>query len=166
MLPTRQREILLFCFGSGEFGAMDSPYVYDKAKYHLESVAEHGLPESHAANHTVHFLRWLIENDLMNEFFREESSPVLTKFRAGTATIHDVYNWGDGCMIEDMLTEEGNRFARDYFDFEKGEYIHDYMELLQGDLPSEFHIQYSEKNYQQMKAVIDQRYGEWKKSEY
>ena len=48
------------------------------------------------------------------------------------------------------------------FDFDKGKYIHDYIELLQGDLPSEFHIEYNEENYQRMKEVIDRRYKEWK----
>ena len=52
---------------------MNSPHVYDKAKYHDETIEQHGLPEEHAANHTVVFLRWLIENDLMGESFITES---------------------------------------------------------------------------------------------
>jgi hypothetical protein len=143
---------------------MAPPHVYDKAKYHYESVEEHGLSEEHAANHTVYFLRWLIENDLMSDEFIEESGDEIAKFRAGKATIHDVYNWWDCCLIDDMLSDEGNAFAMHYFDFETGKYLQDYTKLLQGDLPSEFHVEYNEENYQALKKVIDRRYRAWKKA--
>ncbi len=141
---------------------MNSPHVYDKAKYHYETIEQHGLSEEHAANHTVFFLRWLIENNLMSEEFMEDSGDEIAKFRAGGATIHQVYEWWDCCLIDDMLSEEGNGFAMHYFDFDKGKYIHDYIDLLQGSLPSEFHIDYNEANYKRMKEVIDRRYKEWK----
>lgn len=141
---------------------MKSPHVYDKAKYHYETVDQYGLSESHAANHTVIFLRWLIERDLMDKFFVDESGGILEEFRRGKTSIHEVYEWWDCCLIDVMLSEEGNGFAMHYFDFESGKYIHDYIELLQGSLPSEFHIEYTEDNYQRMKEVIDRRYQEWK----
>lgn len=144
---------------------MNSPHVYDKAKYHFDSIEEHGLSEEHAANHTVFFLRWLIENDLMSKEFVEESRDLLEKFRAGRATIHDVYEWWDCCLIDDMLSDEGNQFAMHYFDFDTGKYLEDYTGALQGELPTEFHIQYSEVNYQRMKQLIDQRYKAWKSSQ-
>jgi hypothetical protein len=61
-----------------------------------------------------------------------------------------------------MLSEEGNAFAMHYFDFERGRYIHDYIAALQGSLPSEFHVDCTEDNYQKMRQVIDRRYDEWK----
>ena len=85
---------------------MKSPHVYDKAKYHLESVEEHGLSEEHASNHTVFFLRWLIENDLMDDWFLEESKAEIAKLRAGKATIHHVYDSWDNCLIDDMLSKK------------------------------------------------------------
>jgi hypothetical protein len=140
---------------------MNSPHVYDKAKYHYETIEKYGLPEEHAANHTVFFLRWLIEQDLMDQSFVEESGGALQEFRAG-ASIHEVYEWWDGCLIDDMLSEEGNKFAMHYFDFHRGKYLQDYIDTLQGALPTEFHIVYSEENYQRMKRVIDSRYRDWK----
>ena len=138
------------------------PYVYDKGKYHDETVDRYGLSEEHAANHTVVFLRWLIERDLMSESFRSEGGDGLEALRAGRTTIHEIYNWWDRCLVDDMLSDEGNAFAMHYFDFERGQYIHDYIRTLQRRLPSEFHVEYSEKNYQAMKAVIDRRFDEWK----
>lgn len=139
---------------------MEVPHVYDKAKYHDETIEQHGLPEEHASNHTVVILRWLIENDLMGGDFTEEPEP-LEKYLAGNMSIHDLYNWWDRCLIDDMLSDRGNEFAKHYFDFQKGEFIHDYMRILQGTLPSEFHIAYSEENYQTIKAIIDTKYKKW-----
>ncbi len=141
--------------------AMKLPHVYDKAKYHHETIEQLGLSQKHAANHTVFFLRWLIEQDLMAKSFVEEEE-ILEKFRAGSSSIHKVYEWWDCCLTDDMLSEEGNKFARHYFDFDNGKYLQDYIETLQGSLPSEFHIDYTEENYQRMKEVIDRRYKEWK----
>ena len=136
--------------------------VYDKAKYHDETIDELGLPEEHAANHTAFFLRWLIEHSLVSAFFESESAQILSAFRAGQASIHAVYDWWDRCLIDDMLSDEGNAFAQAYFDFERGEYLKDYARVLQRDLPSEFHVPYTEANYQTLRAVIDSRYAAWK----
>lgn len=144
---------------------MDSPYVYDKAKYHSETVHKYGLPEEHDSNHTVVFLRWLVEHQMMSNFFGETGNDILRKFQAGEITIHDLYQWWDGCLVDDMLSEEGNAFAMHYFDFQSGQYIPDYIVTLQGRLPSEFHVEYSEDNYQKMREVIDRRYDEWKRSQ-
>jgi len=73
-----------------------------------------------------------------------------------------VYEWWDRCLISDMLSDEGNAFAQAYLDFERGEYLRDYAQVLQRDLPSEFHVAYTEQNYQSMRAVIDARYAGWK----
>jgi hypothetical protein len=140
---------------------MKTPHVYDKAKYHSESVEEAGLSEEHAENHTVFFLRWLIEHDLMSEEFVTESAEVLEKFRAGKARIHKVYAWWDRCLVDDMLSIEGNAFAIHYFEFDRGTYLQDYAALLQKTLPSEFHVDYTEDNYQILREAIDRRYEAW-----
>jgi hypothetical protein len=138
------------------------PVVYDKAKYHDDTIQELGLPEEHAANHTVFFLRWLVEHSLMSELFETEGTQVLAAFRAGEASIHRLYEWWDNCLIDDMLSDEGNAFAQAYFDFERGQYLKDYARVLQRTLPSEFHVPYSEENYQAIRVVIDRRYEEWR----
>ena len=61
-----------------------------------------------------------------------------------------------------MLSEEGNQFAMHYFDFDRGKYVQDYVKTLQGSLSTEFHVDYTEGNYQRMKEVLDRRYEEWK----
>ena len=44
-----------------------------------------GLPEEHAANHTVVFLRWLIERNLMSEEFLVDRGRLIEKLNAGQA---------------------------------------------------------------------------------
>ena len=142
---------------------MSSPHVYDKAKYHYETIEKFGLAERYAANHTVFFLRWLIERNMMSDLFTQESGDMLRKFRAGEATIHQVYEWWDCCLVDEMLSEEGNAFAMHYFNFDRGSYLNDYASTLQRGLPTQFHVDYTEDSYQKIRQVIDRRYNEWKK---
>ena len=139
------------------------PFVYDKAKYHDETIEEFGLPEEHAANHTAFFLRWLIERRLMSVLFETDGADIVRAFRAGDASIHAVYDWWDRCLVDDMLSDEGNAFAQRYFNLDSGTYLKDYARILQGDLPSEFHVPFTEQNYQAIRAVIDQRYDDWRR---
>lgn len=136
-------------------------HVYDKAKFHDETIEQYGLSEEHAANHTVMFLRWLIERDMMSTFFESEAVDILRQFRAGEASIHEIYEWWDNCLVSDMLSDDGNAFALHYFDFDQGRYIHDYAESLAKGLQTELHVVYTEENYKTMKQIIDRRYDEW-----
>lgn len=139
---------------------MSNPHVYDKAKYHLESVEDAGLPDAHASNHIVVILRWLIENGLTSEEF--STGEAFDRYRSGELSIQDLFlDWWDGCLVSDMLSEAGNAFAMHYFDYEKGGYLRDYTAVLGGSAPSEFHVEYSEANYAKLKKVMDQRYREW-----
>ncbi len=140
---------------------IDSMHVYDKAKYHLESVEKAGLPEEHASNHIVPMLRWLIENELMSEFFVTEGSEPLSHYREGRISIHELFDWWDTCLVSDLLSDRGNAFAMHYFDYDQGEYLSDYQRILQGSLPSEFHVVYSNANYSKLQTVIDEHYKNW-----
>jgi hypothetical protein len=144
---------------------MSRNYLYDKAEFHSGSIQEWGLPEEHAYNHTVPILRWFIERGFMSDSFKEECADQLAAYKAGNFSLYQLYEWLDCCLVSDMVNEEGNAFGMYYFDFEKGKYLSDYTATLQGDLPSEFHVVYSEENYARLKSVIDQRFEEWKKLE-
>ena len=140
----------------------NNPYAYDKAKFHHDSIAQYGLADEHAYNHTTYFLSWLIKRHLISDFFESESDNLVKEFRAGLTTINKVYEYWDCCLVSDMLNDEGNAFAMAYFDFAKGEYLKDYQKHLQKDLPSEFHVPYTVDNERVIHAIIDQRYQQWK----
>lgn len=144
---------------------MDSPVVYDKGKYHDETVQEHGLPEEQASVHTAFFLGWLIENGLFSEEFGSESADSIAAYRSQEMTAVDIYGWWDRCLIDDMLNEEGNAFAQAYFDFDKGDYLADYSALLVKDLPSEFHVSYTWENQKLMSSKISERHQQWRRKQ-
>lgn len=143
---------------------MDTPVVYDKAKYHRESVELEGLDEVQAEVHTAFFLGWLIDNDLVSDEMRDESEELLQRYKSREKTAIDVYGWWDCCLVDDMLSPEGNAFAQAYFELQNGQYMNDYIELLVGDLPSEFHVSYTWENYDIIRARINERYAEWRRS--
>jgi hypothetical protein len=141
-----------------------NPTAYDKAKYHLESVDELGLPDEHAYNHTTFFMSWLVQKRLMSDWFEEECRSEVAKYRAGSISINQLYEHWDTCLVSDMLSDEGNAFAAHYFDFEKGVYLSDYHEHLQRGLPSEFHVPYTAENEAIAHRFISERYATWKRS--
>ena len=68
----------------------------------------------------------------------------------------------DGVLHIDEISEIGNRFSLEYFDFGSGKYLKDYEKLLGKGLPSLFHVQDTWENYEKIKAVIDKRFLSWK----
>lgn len=133
--------------------------VYDKGKYHDESVAEASLPEEHADHHIVYFLRWLIERDLVSdELTTGAAGEALARYRAGEQDVFWLFEWWDRWLTSDMLSPAGNAFAQAYFDYDRGQYLADYEEVLVGALPSVFHVEYTEDNYRRLAARIDERW--------
>ena len=141
---------------------MSDPVVYDKAKYHFETVDDYGLPEIHAYIHTGLYLGWLIENNLLDEEFIDDFGEEIPKFIAREITAPELFSIWDGVLIDDMLSDEGNEFSIHYFDFDKGQYLEDYNKALVKDLPSEFHVNDTWDNYEIVKNFVTRRYIEWK----
>jgi hypothetical protein len=141
---------------------MGSSDAYDKADHHFDEVNGLKLPKHHAYHHTTFFFSWVIRSGLMSDWFEAESASQLKKYRADKLSINKLYEWWDCCLMPEMLNAEGNKFARAYFDFDRGRYLDDYHEVLQRDLPSEFHVPYTTANEAAMHRVISKRFGEWK----
>lgn len=104
---------------------MDSPIVYDKAKYHSESVETEGLLEGQEFVHTGFYLGLLIENDLLDDFLGGEVSEFKRRGIAGS----EIYPRCDDALVDDMLDAEGNAFSQHFFDFEKGQFVDDYQKV-------------------------------------
>jgi hypothetical protein len=141
---------------------MNAPVVYDKAKYHFETIEEHNLDEIHAYIHTGLYLGWLIENELLDPEFVEDFGEDIPKFLNRELTAPELFSLWDGALVDDMLNELGNKFSRYYFDFEKGKYIGDYINTVAKGLPTEFHVKDTWENYEIVKKFVNQRYNEWK----
>jgi len=86
----------------------------------------------------------------------------ISAFKSREMTGPKLFEICDGVLLDDMLNDEGNAFARDYFDFERGKYLGDYSELLTKGLPTMYHVADTWANYDRLKERIDQRYRDWK----
>ncbi|HET9634630.1 MAG TPA: hypothetical protein VFP26_01770 [Gemmatimonadaceae bacterium] len=143
---------------------MPDPFVYDKAKYHYGGNYPEDLPDDQAFVHTGLYLGWIIDNDLYSEMFRDESAELITRFKAREITGPEVYESWDGCLIDYMLSDDGNAFSRAYFDFERGSFLQDYDEVLGSDYPSLYHVPNTWENYDRLRARLDERYTAWRRS--
>ena len=142
---------------------MRKSYVYDKAKYHHNSPDfPKDLPMEQAFIHTGMFLGWVIDNGLYSEDFRNGAEEIIGAFKKREITGAKVFEHMDGVLTDQDLTDEGNAFAQDYFDFNKGEYLKDYEEVLASNLSSPFHVKDTWENYERLKQVIDRRHNDWK----
>ena len=133
-------------------------YTYEDGEHHDDCVSLLGLPQEHADNRVLFFGAWLLENELTsNDFIESLPCPrptILDKYRSGQIGIHEVYCFGDRVLVSMMLTERGNAFARDYYDYRghSSHYLEDYR-ILSGSLPSLFHVTYTEENYQKLRTL-------------
>ncbi len=147
-----------------ELRDIDESYVFDKAKYHFDSINEAELNEEQAYVHTGLFFAWIIKNDLYSDFLFEESKEEIEKTKAEKISPSELYmNW-DGVLIGEFLNKVGFNFAMDYFEFDKGDYANDYEETLtlEND-PDIFRVKNNWKNYHKLAKVIDSRFEKWNK---
>lgn len=140
---------------------MPERIVYDKAKYHYEGVFPNHLSFKQAYVHTGMFLGWLIEHQLLSREFEAEMEIDIQKFIQREITGAEIYRNADGVLADDMLNEEANQFAMEYFDFDNGLFLEDYEEAF-SEVDSLYEVEDSWENYSKIKAVIDGRYMEWK----
>jgi hypothetical protein len=145
---------------------MTEPYVYDKAKYHYGGNYPKDLPEEQAFVHTGMFLGWILDHGLYGFDFWQGEEGYIASFKTREMTGARVYEYAcDGVLLDEMLNAEGNAFARNYFDFERGEYLQDYEEVLVGDLASTYHVEDTWGNYEIIAQRISSRYVEWKRKD-
>src|SRR4051794_15077916 len=130
---------------------MSKAIVYDKAKYHYDGEFPAELDIEQAFIHTGMFLGWLIDQDLCSEWFKKELDGYISAFKAREITGRKVFEACDGVLMDEMLSEEGNHFAQQYFDFERGAYLRNYEELLGKGLPTMYHVADSWPNYEKLK---------------
>jgi hypothetical protein len=137
--------------------------VYDKAKYHFGGDFPEELDDFQGYVHTGMFLTWLINNDLLDNEFFEDSQDEIEEVKQRKWTGSQFYeSQMDGVFSIEEVSELGNRFALDYFDFDTGKYLDDYEMTLANELPTLFHVEDNWDNYEAIGKVIDKRFSEWK----
>ncbi len=136
--------------------------VYDKAKWHFEGNFPSDLNNFQAYIHTGMFLGWLIESDLVSAEFLEDFPNDVQSFSKRELTGAQIYNQCcDGVLLLNDLSEEGNKFALNYFELSNGKYMADYEMTLANGLPSTYHVPDTWSNYDKLKSMLDKRFVEF-----
>ena len=142
---------------------VDNKYVFDKAKFHDNSVEQLGLDEEQSFVHTGLFFAWLVNNGLMSDFFIKETGREIENLKNRTISPSTIYmNW-DGVLLGEMLSDKGFNFAMSYFDFDKGVYIKDYEKIFNVTGDRFFTVKDTWANYDKIRPTIDEAYRKWSK---
>lgn len=140
---------------------VENKHVFDKAKFHDNSIQQLGLDEEQSFVHTGLFFAWLVNNELVSDFFVEEAGNEIKKLKARKISPSKIYmNW-DGVLLGEMLNDKGFNFALSYFDFEKGNYIADYENVFNVTGDQVFTVKDTWDNYDKIRPVIDEAFKKW-----
>ncbi|MBK7468107.1 MAG: hypothetical protein IPJ43_15580 [Saprospiraceae bacterium] len=142
--------------------------VFDKAKWHVNDDFPSDLDQHQSYIHSGLFICWLIENGLLEDDFKIENSKGINLLLSRQVAPSKFYvDYLDGVFDAEGFTEEAIKFTTDYFDFEKGNYLTDYLPTLgsTNSLPSLFHVADTWENYDKLKSIINKRFVEWKQAD-
>ena len=138
---------------------MSDVEVYDKAEYHSGGNWPEGLPIEQSFVHTGLFLGWLIRHGMVSE---EVDDAAVRDFKKRRRTGPQIFRGLGGGLLSSMLTDDGNGFAKAYFDFGHGAYVSEYGRLLAADLGSPYEVEDSWENFEKLCALLDRRFQAWR----
>ena len=136
---------------------------YDDASWHYGGDFPAELPPEAGATHAGMFLAWALLRGLGGQIHRDEPGTLEALRSRQTTPGRFLVERCDEKFTDEDLDDEGNEFARAYFDLDKGEYLSDYEKVLGKGLPSLYHVADSWKNFDVLKPVLDRRLEEWKR---
>lgn len=118
---------------------------YDDASWHYGGSFPSDLPNEAGGTHIGMFVAWCLLNGLAGEIHTDELPEMLEKLRNREVTPGAWFLGAcDEKFTDEDLSEEGNAFAKSYFDFDAGRYIGDYERVVGGGpaftLPCSRHV--------------------------
>jgi hypothetical protein len=138
---------------------------YDDASHHYEGDFPKDLPPSAGATHIGMFLAWAILKGFAGSLHIEHSPKELKKLQSRQITPGQfVIEACDEKFTEEELNEEGNAFAKFYFNSGDayGPYLKDYVATLEDPKRSVYHIADTWENFGRLAPVIESRFKQWK----
>jgi hypothetical protein len=133
--------------------------VYDKAKWHSGGDFPEGLPHENGGTHIGMFLAWAINHGMVSPDLMSEAAldleAVLQRRLTGRTIL---FNYLDGVLSDEDLSEEGNAFAEHYYEAYQAEYD----ALIRTELESAYHASDDWVTYDAVAAMIDEAYSRFK----
>ncbi|MEM9494780.1 MAG: hypothetical protein AAGA09_02160 [Pseudomonadota bacterium] len=135
---------------------------YDDADWHYGGDFPDDVPIENASVHIGFYLSWAARRELLSAFTKEEAGADLHKvLKRENSPIHLIDLW-DGKFLDDMLSDEGNRFSKTYYGSPDATYLRDFTETFEKAGMEIYRIDPSWENYDKIEPVLDRRYQEWR----
>lgn len=115
------------------------------------------------------FVVWCWLNGMMGEEHQDAASEIQESIAARKDTPGDILiRYRDEKFSADDLTDEGNAFARDYYDYHSTDwapkYYNDLAELVPPETPTNYHLPDSWVTFDMIAKVLKERFREWSSS--
>jgi hypothetical protein len=139
--------------------------AYDKAEWHSGGEYPEDLPPENGGTHMGMFLAWAIHRGLEGELHREDAPDAIEAVRQRRMTGREfLFQQCDGRLTDDDFSDDGNAFARAYYDSEDEEwgYMPDYATLFDGQGATLYHVADSWENFDRLAPIIDRRLAEYR----
>jgi hypothetical protein len=134
---------------------------YDDWSWHVDGNFPADLPREAGATHAGMFLAWAVLAGLGSADMAVDFASEIENLRARSLTPGRYFlAVCDGKLTDSDLSEEGNAFARVYFD--GGDFLADYKNFVGRDLPSLYHVANSWETCEKLQQLFDRRLLEWR----
>jgi hypothetical protein len=136
---------------------------YDDASWHSGGNFPADLPASAAATHSGMFVVWAFLSGFGGPIPAANFPDHLQRLQSRSVTPGAFFlEVCSGKLLDEDFSDEGNAFARAYFDFEHGQYLADYDATLGAGLAEIYYVGDTWENFDRLKSILDRRYREWK----
>lgn len=147
----------------GSLAGIDIDMKYDDASWHYGGDYPSELPPENGATHIAMFLAWAITRGLVGELHLEDedSRADVEKVKRRELDPREfVLKWCDEKLTDEDLSEEGNDFAKKYY--EGKIYYEDLDQTFTNSGETLYHLENVWPNYDRIFRVIDRRFAEWR----
>jgi len=140
---------------------------YDDASWHYCGDFPADLPDEAGATHTGMYVAWALLAGLSGDIHITDFPKDIPRLQERSLTPGAFFlSACDGKFTDEDLSEEGNAFTSQYFDFEKGQYLADYEAILGQGLPdnpnSLYYVADTWDNFDNLRPVLDRRLAKWR----
>jgi hypothetical protein len=134
--------------------------VYDLAKNHFLGDFPASLPIEKAYLHIGIYMGWIIDHTLYSEYFEEEASTEIYRFRRREIECIILAEIWNGALSHELFCDEANLFT--FYYYAGGLFKKDYIEVLVKGHKTLYHVEDTWENYELISNRITERFKEWK----
>jgi hypothetical protein len=136
---------------------------YDDASWHYGGNFPAGLPPEAGGTHAGMFVAWAILRGLGGILHLEVCPDDARTLRERRTTPGKfLFEACDEKFTDEDLNDEGNAFAKVYYQPEDALYLKDYEDVLAQQLPSLYHVSDSWVTYDALTPALDARLAQWR----